>query len=81
VGIKKENLVGSIASLGSALVAVVVLKSKDNGRMAQEGFLFELVATVMFVYAGVKGPRWWLAGPVVVILFWIGVAHIPSLWN
>ncbi len=59
----------------------MLLMNTSNGRMFQEGAILEFVAFTMFVYAGVKGSRWWLVGPLLVILFWIVAAHIGVLWN
>ena len=73
--------VGVLAVALSIFIAVVVLLNTDNGRMAQGGVLGELVAFIMFVYAAQKGSRWWLTGPVTVILFWITAAHIDFLWK
>jgi hypothetical protein len=72
---------GLIASFITICVAVFVLANTDNGRMAQGGVLLQLLATIFFVLAGLRGSRWWFAAPLFVILFWVGVAHIPALWK
>ena len=76
-----SSKVGVLAVALSIFIAVVVLLNTDNGRLAQGGVLGELVAFIMFVYAAQKGSRWWLTGPVAVILFWIAAAHIDFLWK
>ena len=72
---------GIAARFISLCIAILVLMNTDNGRMGQEGFLLEVVATVMFLYAGAKASRWWFCGPPGVLLFWVVAAHIPSLWK
>jgi hypothetical protein len=76
-----SNRVGILAAAASVCVAIVVLANTANGRAAQEGFLVELVASIMFIYAGVKGSRWWFTGPLAVILFWVTAAHVDVLWK
>jgi hypothetical protein len=77
----RPNKVGVAALTISAFVAFLVLMNTSNGRMAQEGLIVQLLATGMFIYAGVRGARWWFAAPLAVILFWVIAAHIGALWN
>jgi hypothetical protein len=74
----KVGLVGLLVSVG---VAFLVLMNTSNGRMAQGGVLLQLFSTVMFLYAGIHGSRWWFAAPLGVVLFWVGAAHVGGLWN
>jgi len=78
---RRGDQVGLAASALSAFIAIMVLTNTSNGRMAQGGVVWELVATIMFLYAGRRGSRWWFAASVVVVLFWVGAAHVPALWN
>jgi hypothetical protein len=78
---KRANQVGVAASLCSIWIAIMVLSNTSNGRMAQGGAFFQFIAILLFIYAGVRGSRWWFAGPLAVVLFWVCAAHIGSLWN
>jgi hypothetical protein len=78
---RRGDKFGLAAALLSVFVAIAVLANTSKGRVAQEGFVLELAATAMFVYAGRRGSRWWFAGPVVVVLFWVVAAHVPALWT
>jgi hypothetical protein len=76
-----SNRIGILATAASVFVAIVVLRNTDSGRVGQEGILVELIAFIMFIYAGVKGSRWWLTGMLTVILFWVAAAHVDVLWK
>jgi hypothetical protein len=78
---RRCDKVGGAASVASIGISVMVLSNTSNGRMAQGGVLFQFIATVMFIYAGVRGSRWWFTAPLVVVIFWVVAAHIGSLWN
>lgn len=65
----------------SVFVAIAVLANTDNGRVTQEGVPVELIAFLMFLYAGVKGSRWWFTGMLAVILFWAAAANVDYLWK
>jgi hypothetical protein len=66
-------------SISIGLVFLVLMN--DNGRLIQGAALLQFMATLMFLYAGVRGSRSGLPAPVGVVLFWIGAAHIEGLWN
>jgi hypothetical protein len=78
---RRGDQVGVAASVLSVLIAAMVLTNTSNGRMAQGGVVWQLLATIMFLYAGTRGSRWWFTAPLVVVMFWVGAAHIPALWN
>jgi hypothetical protein len=66
---RTSNKAGISATAASVFVCIVGLMHTDNDRVAQEGLLVELIAFVMFTYAGVKGSRWWFTGPLAVVVF------------
>lgn len=78
---KFANKIGVAATVVAIVIAIALLLNNDNGRMFQGGIVFQLGAGVGFLYAGVRGSRWWFTAPLGVVLFWIVVAHIPALWN
>ena len=78
---KTPARVGVVAATVSVFVAIAVLANTDKGRVTQEGALLELIAFIMFLYAGLKGSRWWFAGILAVIIFWVTAAHLDFLWK
>jgi hypothetical protein len=78
---KTSNKAGILAAAASVFVAIVVLANTDKGRVTQEGVVVELIAFLMFIYAGMKGSRWWFTGMLAVILFWVTAVHVDVLWK
>jgi len=66
--------VGGLASVLFVLTEVLSLTHLENGRLAQEGALLQFVSLGLFLYAGIKGSRWWFAVLAVLLViegFWI----------
>jgi energy-coupling factor transporter transmembrane protein EcfT len=59
----------TLTAVATIFVAVMVLANKSNGRLALAALAFQLLATIVFVYAGFRGSRWWLAAPFPFVIF------------